>query len=179
MSKKENADAVLLVDNVKQVVEETKPVLPASLQVMFLNDLSYYIQRRLKVLSNNLLIGLILVLGILSMVLPFRVAMVTAIGIPFSFLGTMLYFQMSGISLNLITMMGLIIVIGILVDDAIVVTENAQRRFEEGLSPLKAAIAQGSRSLGSCHGLGAHHNHGICSDASHVWNFRKILFLFP
>ncbi|MEO0335615.1 MAG: efflux RND transporter permease subunit, partial [Pseudomonadota bacterium] len=141
VSKKENADAVDLVARVKEVTEKVRKKEGNSFDVAYINDLSYYIKRRLSVLSNNLLIGLALVLLVLSLVLPFRVALVTGIGIPFSFLGAMLYFQSADVSLNLITMMGLIIVIGMLVDDAIVVTENAQRKFEEGLPPLQAAVA--------------------------------------
>jgi multidrug efflux pump subunit AcrB len=141
VSKKQNADAVDLVNRVKEVTEQIREKEGQSFEVAYINDLSYYIKRRLSVLSNNLLIGLALVLLVLSLVLPFRVALVTGIGIPFSFLGAMLYFQYADVSLNLITMMGLIIVIGMLVDDAIVVTENAQRKFEEGLPPLDAAIA--------------------------------------
>ena len=105
------------------------------------NDLSKLIRRRLGVLSNNLIVGLFLVVLVLSLFLPFKVSLVTAIGIPFSFLGTMTFFEVQGISLNLITMMGLVIVIGMLVDDAVVVTENAVREMEEeGKSPMEGAI---------------------------------------
>lgn len=104
------------------------------------NDLSKLIRRRIGVLSNNMIVGLILVVLVLSLFLPFRVSLVTAIGIPFSFLGTMIFFDMQDISLNLITMMGLIIVIGMLVDDAVVVTENAVREMEEGNDPMESAI---------------------------------------
>lgn len=139
--KKESADSILLVDKLKELVEREKGLLSDGVEVNFINDQSYYIRRRLKVLSSNMAIGLALVMIILSLILPMRVALVTSIGIPFAFLGTLMFFQMNGISLNLIIMMGLIIVTGMLVDDAVVVTENAVRHIEDGHEePVEAAI---------------------------------------
>lgn len=138
--KKTGADAIDLVDIVKKTVSDTKNQLDKTISINYINDLSYYIRRRLNVLSNNMLIGLFFVLLILSLILPTKVALITAIGIPFSFFAAILYFLGAGISLNLLTMMGLIIVIGMLVDDAVVVTENVQRYREKGLSSIDAAI---------------------------------------
>jgi multidrug efflux pump subunit AcrB len=139
--KKETADAITLVDKVKDVVDSNKPYLSEGISVSYINDISYFVRRRLSVLSNNMLVGLALVLVVLSLMLPGRVAAVAAIGIPFSFLGAMIIFHNTSVSFNLISMMGLIIVIGMLVDDAIVVTENSERHIEEGKSPLEGAIA--------------------------------------
>ncbi|MCB0420217.1 MAG: efflux RND transporter permease subunit [Bdellovibrionales bacterium] len=138
--KKEKADALDLVDKIKVMLDEKRGEFPAEVKLDTLNDQSYYIRRRLKVLTTNLGIGLVLVLIILSLVLPLRVAMVTSLGIPFSFLGTMIVFHLFGISLNLISMMGLIIVVGMLVDDAVVVTENSVRLMDETPNPTEAAI---------------------------------------
>lgn len=138
--KKENADAITLVEKVRAVVDENRAALGDKVEIAYANDLSYYIKRRLSVLQGNLVIGLILVLVVLSFFFPFKIALLTAIGIPFSFLGTMIFFNAAGISLNLLTMMGLIIVLGMLVDDAIVVVENAVRYIDEGLEPKEAAI---------------------------------------
>lgn len=138
--KKTGADAINLVDIVKETTTKTKKFLNPSIEISYINDLSYYIRRRLNVLSNNMLIGLTFVLLILSLILPGRMAFITSIGIPFSFFATLLYFSGINLSLNLLTMMGLIIVIGMLVDDAVVVTENVQRYREKGLSPLDAAV---------------------------------------
>ncbi len=137
--KKERGDAIRLVDQVKTVVEDFKKSTEPGISMTYVNDLSNFIRRRLGVLTNNLFIGLLLVLIVLSFFLPFRVAMVTAIGIPFAFFATLFYFYSEGAGLNLITMMGLIIVIGMLVDDAVVVMENSVRFIEKGVEPLKAA----------------------------------------
>ncbi len=138
--KKDGADAIDLVNLIKQELDQDKASFHKGLEVNYVNDLSYYIRRRLSVLSSNMLIGLVLVLTILSFILPGRVALITSLGIPFSFFATFLYFGNMGISLNLLTMIGLIIVVGMLVDDAVVVTENVQRYAEKGLSPMDAAI---------------------------------------
>jgi multidrug efflux pump subunit AcrB len=138
--KKEKADTINLVRSIKDKLEDYKKGLTKDIQIATFNDMSYYIKRRLKVLTGNLAVGLLLVLIVLTLMLPGRIALITAIGIPFSFLGTLIVFQLMGISINLLTMMGLIIVIGMLVDDAVVVTENAQRYIDKGLAPLEAAI---------------------------------------
>ena len=138
--KKEAADSILLVEKVKKVVEASRDRLLDDIDIRYINDQSFYVKRRISVLSSNLLVGLFLVLLVLSLILPVRIGLVTAFGIPFSFLGTMILFHIYGLSINLIGMMGLIIVVGMLVDDAIVVTENAQRHREAGKEPLLAAI---------------------------------------
>jgi multidrug efflux pump subunit AcrB len=141
VKKKEKADAINLVNNLKAKMKilVKSPELKG-VSVDFINDSSFYIKNRLKILTSNLVVGLFLVLGILSLFLPFRVALVVSMGIPFSFLVTIWIFHYLGFSLNLISVMGLIIVIGMLVDDAIVVIENSFRYMEEGLSPTDAAI---------------------------------------
>lgn len=140
--KKEKADAITVIDRLKQLIDgkELNQKRIANVGVEYINDMSVFIRRRLGVLSGNLMVGLVLVILVLSLFLPFRVSLVAAVGIPFSFLGTMWFFDFNDVSLNLITMMGLIIVLGMLVDDAIVVTENAIRHMEEGNDPMDAAI---------------------------------------
>ena len=138
--KKEKADVLDLVENVKSKMEQLRPRIDPKIEYSFINDSSTYVQRRISVLSNNLLVGLVLVLIVLSFILPWRVAAITAFGIPFSFLGAMSVFYLMDISFNLISMMGLIIVVGMLVDDAVVVTENTQRLREEGNNSEEAAI---------------------------------------
>lgn len=138
--KKEKADVIDLVDEIKKVVDETRPKISPDIHIDYMNDQSFYVERRVRVLSNNLLVGLGIVLIILSLFLPVKVGLITSLGIPFAFLGSMIIFDLNDLSINLISMMGLIIVIGMLVDDAVVVTENAQRLREEGHDPLSAAI---------------------------------------
>jgi multidrug efflux pump subunit AcrB len=137
--KKETADAINVVAEVKRVVSTAKLQLDPRLQIAYINDFSSLIERRLGVLSGNLLLGLFLVIVILTVTMKFRVALLVGLGIPFSFLATMVVFYNQGYSLNLISLIGLIIVSGMLVDDAIVVTDNAVRLMEEGEEPYTAA----------------------------------------
>jgi multidrug efflux pump subunit AcrB len=147
--KKKTADAVDLVKIVKKRMNELKPTLLKDVDVEFINDLSVYVQRRLSILTGNLTIGLALVLLFLPLLIPVRFSLLIAMGEPFAFLGALLILYWMGNSINLISMMGLIIVSGILVDDSIVVTENAVRLIEdEGMDPKEAAIKGTMQILG-------------------------------
>ncbi len=147
---KENADAIDLVAAIKEKVEEVKRSKDArwdpKINVGYIDDYSFFIKRRLSVLQGNLAQGLILVLLIVGLLMPWRTALLTAGGIPFAFLGTMIVFYYTGVTLNLISVMGLIIVCGMLVDDAIVVGENATQMVEKGMSPNEAA-ARGAQEI--------------------------------
>ena len=103
-------------------------------------DLARFIVGRLDLLTRNALAGGILVLMVLVLLLNLRVAFWTAIGLGVSLLGTLAAMSLLGYTLNLLTMFGLIIVVGLLVDDAIVVAENITRRYEEGDDADTAAV---------------------------------------
>ncbi|MBY0384884.1 efflux RND transporter permease subunit, partial [bacterium] len=141
VKKKEKGDAITLVDRLRELIGELeKKEIYKDVKFGFLNDTSYYIRNRLNILSSNLLMGLILVLVILSLFMPFRIAVMVSMGIPVSFLGTIWIFGINDYSLNLLSVMGFIIVVGMLVDDAVVVTENSVRLMEEGATAEDAAI---------------------------------------
>ena len=103
-------------------------------------DLSYYVKRRLNVLKSNGIIGFCLVILVLFIFLLPIPAIMTAIGIPIAMLTTFIAMNCFGISINLITMFGLIIVLGMVVDDGIIISENVYRHIEKGLDPRQAAI---------------------------------------
>ena len=141
VKKKEKGDAITLVDELKVLINDLeKQERFKDVKFGYLNDTSFYIRNRLNILSGNLVMGLVLVLLVLSLFLPFRIALMVSMGIPVSFLGTMWVFGIYDYSLNLLSVMGLIIVVGMLVDDAVVITENSVRLMEEGKSPEEAAI---------------------------------------
>mgnify|MGYP006284913633 FL=1 len=98
------------------------------------------LQSRLKLLTGNGIMGLALVIIALSLFLNTRLSFWVSFGIPFSFLGMFILANMNGITINVISLMGMLLVIGILVDDGIVVAENIFVHFEEGKSPMKAAV---------------------------------------
>jgi len=138
--KKEKGDIIRVVEEVKKVANNYKQKLPEGIEVEFINDLSYYVKRRLNVLFNNAIGGFILVVGSLFFFMGWRTALMVALGIPVSLGAALIIFNALGVTLNLISMVGMIIVVGILVDDAIVVSENFYRYLEEGYSTLEAAI---------------------------------------
>ena len=138
--KKEKGDIIRVVEEVKKVANNYKQKLPEGIEVEFINDLSYYVKRRLNVLFNNAIGGFILVVGALFFFMGWRTALMVALAIPVSLGAALIIFSALGVTLNLISMVGMIIVVGILVDDAIVVSENFYRYLEEGYSTLEAAI---------------------------------------
>ena len=138
--KKERGDAIQVVRGVKARMAELSELIGPQVQVSFINDFSQFVERRINILSGNLLVGLVLVFVLLAVILQFEVAIIVSLGIPFAFLGAMAVFYNLGNSLNLISLIGFIIVSGMLVDDAIVVTDNCVRKMEEGLPPETAAL---------------------------------------
>ncbi len=95
---------------------------------------------RLDLLTKNGMIGLVLVILVLSMFLNVRISLWVSWGIPFSFLAMFIYANLAGITINMISLFGMILVIGILVDDGIVIAENIYLHFEKGKTPMKAAV---------------------------------------
>ncbi|GAB4546917.1 MAG: efflux RND transporter permease subunit [Phycisphaerales bacterium] len=113
--------------------------LPGELRTT--TDLARFIVGRLDLLTRNALMGGVLVLITLVLLLNWRTAFWVAVGLVVSLLGTLVVMKFAGISLNLLTMFGLIIVLGLLVDDAIVVAENITARHEQGEPALDAAVS--------------------------------------
>jgi multidrug efflux pump subunit AcrB len=138
--KKETADAITIVDKVQDRVKELESTLLKGVSTDSINDLSEFTQRRIDVLSGNLWFGIVLILIVLTLILPLKVSLLVGLTIPFCFLSSMILFDYYGITLNLISMLGLIIVSGMIVDNAIVVTDNCVRLMEEGMDPTEAAI---------------------------------------
>ncbi|MCB1139679.1 MAG: efflux RND transporter permease subunit [Leptospiraceae bacterium] len=137
--KQSSADIITVVEEVRQVVNEYEKTRPEGIRIEFVNDVSYFVNRRLGVLGSNATVGLILVVGSLFFFMGWRTSLMVALGIPISVGIAFIVMNFMGVTLNLISMFGLIIVIGILVDDAIIVSENFYRYLEEGYSPFEAA----------------------------------------
>lgn len=140
ISKEKHGDAIAIAKGVREFVGLYEKRLPPGVRLGVFNDFSVYIKNRLDTLKRNGLVGFALVLIILCVFFNFRVAGMTALGIPISFAGALFLMELFGISLNMISMFSLILVLGIIVDDAIVVSENTYRHMEEGLPPEEAAV---------------------------------------
>ena len=127
-------------DPLKVYEESRKNPFDHNFEVALHTDLARFVEGRLDLMLRNGRMGLLLVLISLNLFLNWRVAFWTAIGLPVSFLGTFVVMWVLGSSINLLSMFGLIIVLGIIVDDAIVIGENIYRRVEEGMPAKEAAI---------------------------------------
>ncbi|MBR9974063.1 MAG: efflux RND transporter permease subunit [Bacteroidetes bacterium] len=118
----------------------------ASIRTVILDDRTVTLQQRLDLLLTNGLVGLVLVIIALGFFLNLRLSFWVSIGIPFSFAGMFIVAGLVGITINVISLFGMIVVVGILVDDAIVVGENIYAHYEQGKPPLRAAI-DGTREM--------------------------------
>lgn len=103
-------------------------------------DFLSLIEGQLSILINNGMLGVILVILLLSLLLDIRLSLWVAWGIPASFLGMFILANLSGVTINMISLFGMILIIGILVDDGVVIGENIFTHFEKGKSPRRAAI---------------------------------------
>ena len=104
------------------------------------DDNSKRIKDRLNIVVSNIMLGIILITILVAILINFRMSFIIAIGIPTSFVIAAIYFYFSGFTVNMISLVGVLIAIGIVVDDAIVVSENIQQHIEEGIEPKEAAI---------------------------------------
>ena len=110
------------------------------LKITLLRDYSIVLKQRTNLLLENGGIGILLVLILLSIFLNIRLAFWVAFSIPISFLGMLIFAEQFDITINLMSLFGMIVVIGILVDDGIVIAENIYRHYEKGKSPKQAAV---------------------------------------
>jgi len=146
ISKKADAHITEVVKDVRNYVEMQQPHLPDGVTLTFTNDTSVIVRDILQVLKSNAYIGLIMVLIILWLFLGWRNASFAAIGIPVTFMAAFIFFRVQGSTLNGQTLFGLVLVLGIVVDDAIIVVENCFRYIQKGFSPYKAAVV-GTREV--------------------------------
>ncbi|MEH0153077.1 efflux RND transporter permease subunit [Limibacter armeniacum] len=110
------------------------------LEATVIKDMSVILQQRLDLLTENGIMGIVLVLVFLSLFLNPRIAFWVAGGIPISILGMFIIISYTAVTINMITLFAMIVVLGILVDDAIVIAENIYQHYEKGKTSVKAAI---------------------------------------
>lgn len=135
--KKDNADIITTNDKIKALM--ANHALPEGVGYSYSNDQSARTRLRLQVLSGNALIGFFLVGLVLMLALNRRTAFWTAMSVPFSLLGAFILVPQFGITVNVVSLAGFVLVLGLLVDDAIVVAEKITYHRERGVPPLEAA----------------------------------------
>ena len=135
-----NEDLIKIAADTKQVVEKFQSSLPPGVTTDIWINTSLELSERMSVLARNAGGGLLLVLIVLALFLQFKLAMWVAIGIPVALLGTLGALPFTDITISTMTVMGFILVLGIVVDDAIVVGERVYGHEQMGKSPINAAI---------------------------------------
>ena len=134
-----NEDTLALAKLVRHYVESSRKTLPEGVELAIWNDQSRYLQGRLDLLARNAGTGLFLVLCVLALFLRPSLALLVALGIPVSFAGGIWLMPILGVSINMISLFAFILVLGIVVDDAIVTGENVYTRIQRGEHPRHAA----------------------------------------
>ena len=147
LQRTENADSLESAKILDKWLEENLSQLPKGVNVKVYDASWELIKERMDLLINNGLGGLVLVILILFLFLQGRVAIWVAIGIPVSFMATLMIMYLFGGSINMISMFGLIMALGIIVDDAIVVGEDALSHYQNGEHSLTAAEGGARRML--------------------------------
>ncbi len=139
VSSTNNEDLISSAEKVRDYIDDFNQKYN-NIQLNVVRDLSVTLNQRTQLLIENALAGIFLVLVFLSLFLNTRLAFWVAVGLPISFLGMFMFAAQLGVTINILSLFGMIIVIGILVDDGIVIAENIYQHYEKGKTPIQAAI---------------------------------------
>jgi multidrug efflux pump len=146
VSKRIGANLIETVDEVRAVTEAVQKDLPEGVEVSFSQDKSITIRQLLSDLQNSVLTAVVLVFIVILYALTVRSSILIGLAIPASFLMGILGLQMAGLTVNLVVLFSLILAVGMLVDDAIIVVEYAERRMAEG-HDRRTAFVEASRKM--------------------------------
>jgi len=146
VTKTADASTIEVSRRVHELAQQLRLELPPSIRVGLFSDLSKYVKTRLNTVKSSGLVGLALVLLSLYLFLNFRIALITAMGIPVSFLVAVLMIHYLGFTINMVSLFAFLIALGLIVDDAIIVTENIYRHMEQG-TPAAQAARIGAREV--------------------------------
>ncbi|WP_405412805.1 efflux RND transporter permease subunit [Maribacter sp. Asnod1-A12] len=134
-----NEDLIAAADKVNEFIGEFNEKYN-NIKLDVVSDQSITLNQRTQLLTENAIMGMVLVLIFLSLFLNTRLAFWVAFGLPVAFLGMFVFAGFFDVTINVLSLFGMIIVIGILVDDGIVIAENIYQHYEKGKSPVQAAV---------------------------------------
>jgi len=140
VKKQAQADVITTVDLVKAHMDKARAKHNNQLDIFYSADLSKYVRNRLDIVTNNGLIGLLLVLVVLGAFLSFKTAFWVAVSLPVSLLGTVALLGVTGETINLVSLAAMILVLGIVVDDSIIVAESIHHYKQTGENKFKSAV---------------------------------------
>jgi len=141
----ENESVLDISDQVHVYVDDFRNRLPDNVSIDAWLDTSFYVRGRLEMMQRNMIQGASLVLLILTLFMRLRVAFWVMLGLPVAFLGAFLFMPFLGVTMNMLSMFGLILVLGIVVDDAIVIGESAYAEIQDKGQSLKSAVVGSQR----------------------------------
>ncbi|SDH50547.1 efflux RND transporter permease subunit [Roseospirillum parvum] len=144
--KNKDQDSLEAIGAVNRVVDTVQATSPAGVELTVTQDITSIVDDRLTMLSRNGLTGLLLVFAIMWLFFGLRFSFWVAAGLPVSFMGAFFVMNLLGYSIDMISMVGLLIGVGLLMDDAIVISENIAAKLRDGHSPFEAAVS-GTRQV--------------------------------
>lgn len=144
--KSASADALSVLDRVEAFLEDERAAMPPSLRLAVVQDMTSIIRDRLQMLVKNGLIGLVLVVLVMSLFFRPRFALWTAVALPVSFLGAFIVMAVLGLSVNMMTLVAMMMAIGIVMDDSIVIADSVADEAARGAAPVEAAV-QGAKRV--------------------------------
>ena len=135
----QSGNAITIVEDLKKLVTSLQNK-SNKITYTLRRDESEKIKDRLNIVISNILFGVIMITILVAILINTRMAIIIAIGIPTAFVMGIIYLYLWGYTINMISLVGVLIALGIIVDDAIVVSENIQQHIEEGYPPKQAAV---------------------------------------
>jgi multidrug efflux pump subunit AcrB len=140
INKTDDQDALEVLDAVTEFVEAERAMAPPTMELTLTRNVSKIVRDRLNLLTDNGLQGLVLVFLTMWLFFSFRFSFWVAMGLPVSFAGALFGMHLAGLTLNMLTMVGLLLGIGLIMDDAIVLAENVATHLRKGKTALQAAV---------------------------------------
>ena len=146
ISKEADVDLIDLIDEVRSLLDEHAAAIPDGVETSITYNSADYVSVRMDIMKSNLLVGIAFVILILWLTVGFRNAMLAIVGVPFSFLTAMILFPVFDITINSLSLIGFVMVSGMLVDGAIIILENVYSYVENGV-PVREAVVQGTEEV--------------------------------
>ncbi|EQC46205.1 efflux RND transporter permease subunit [Bacteriovorax sp. Seq25_V] len=135
-----DTDTISLKENIEKFIEEERANLPQGVEMLLTGDGPAFIERQINALKSNSIFGVILVILTLMSFLGFKTSLMTSFGLPLSYMFTFFILENMGLKIDLISIVGMLLVLGIIVDDAIIISEQYTQNLEKGMKPKEAAL---------------------------------------
>lgn len=140
IEKNKTEDALAVMDTVRRFLAQEQQLLPPGVRLQLTEDVSSIVRDRLRLLLKNGAQGILLVFLVMWLFFRLRLSFWVALGLPVSFLGGLFFMNVAGLSINMITMVALIMALGVVMDDSIVISENVATHLQRGGLPVDGTV---------------------------------------